>query len=278
MKTVLHVQLIVTKQKAAGEDNLAHQVTTPTSNACQPQTGRTVGQGTDTSSGCYELERSFHCLLMYSGRVRLQTFFFFFFNLFLAVLGLRCCMRTLQLRGVGTTPCCGEWASHCGDFSCCRARALGAWASVVVAQRLSSCGSQAPERRLSTCGAWAQLLRGTWDLPGPGLELVSPALAGGFPTIAPPRKPLQTSLIGKEQLSLATRWPLAKVGSSYQIKPKSPLNKHPDSQIMPDSNEILVYFLTKNTDISIPLNYNTHPGFPPHTNITASALGLGVMV
>ena len=29
-----------------------------------------------------------------------------------------------------------------------------------------------------------------WDLPGPGLEPVSPALAGGFFTIAPPRKPL----------------------------------------------------------------------------------------
>ena len=28
-----------------------------------------------------------------------------------------------------------------------------------------------------------------WDLPGPGLEPVSPALAGGFLTIAPPGKP-----------------------------------------------------------------------------------------
>ena len=27
-----------------------------------------------------------------------------------------------------------------------------------------------------------------WDLPGPGLEPVSPALAGGFLTIAPPGK------------------------------------------------------------------------------------------
>ena len=29
-----------------------------------------------------------------------------------------------------------------------------------------------------------------WDLPGPGLEPVSPALAGGFLTTAPPGKPL----------------------------------------------------------------------------------------
>ena len=29
-----------------------------------------------------------------------------------------------------------------------------------------------------------------WDLPGPGLEPVSPALGGGFLTTAPPGKPL----------------------------------------------------------------------------------------
>ena len=34
-------------------------------------------------------------------------------------------------------------ASHYGGFSCCEARALGAWASVVVARGLSSCGAQA---------------------------------------------------------------------------------------------------------------------------------------
>ena len=44
-------------------------------------------------------------------------------------------------------------------------------------------------RRLSSCGSRAQLLRGTWDLPRPGLESVSPALAGRFSTTAPPGKP-----------------------------------------------------------------------------------------
>ena len=43
--------------------------------------------------------------------------------------------------------------------------------------------------RLSSCGARAQLLHGMWDLPRPGLEPVSPALAGGFSTTAPPGKP-----------------------------------------------------------------------------------------
>ena len=42
--------------------------------------------------------------------------------------------------------------------------------------------------RLSSCGSRAQLLRGMWDPPRPGLEPVSPALAGRFSTTAPPGK------------------------------------------------------------------------------------------
>ena len=34
-----------------------------------------------------------------------------------------------------------------------------------------------------------------WDLPGPGIETVSPALASGFLTIAPPEKFLHHLLI-----------------------------------------------------------------------------------
>ena len=41
----------------------------------------------------------------------------------------------------------------------------------------------------SSCGTRAQLLHGMWNLPGPGLEPVSPAMAGGFLTTAPPGKP-----------------------------------------------------------------------------------------
>ena len=33
------------------------------------------------------------------------------------------------------------------------------------------------------------MLCSMWDLPGPGLEPVSPALAGGFLTTVPPGKP-----------------------------------------------------------------------------------------
>ena len=59
---------------------------------------------------------------------------------------------------------------------------LSVAASPVVEHRLQM-------RRLSSCGSRAQLLRGMWDLPGPGLEPVSPALAGRFSTTAPPGKP-----------------------------------------------------------------------------------------
>ena len=55
-------------------------------------------------------------------------------------------------------------------------------ASLVAEHRLQT-------RRLSSCGPRAQLLHGMWDLPRPGLEPVSPALAGRFSTTAPPGKP-----------------------------------------------------------------------------------------
>ena len=73
-------------------------------------------------------------------------------------------------------------------------RLLTAAVSIVVDHGLRASGSvgKAPalEHRLSSFDAWAQLLRGMWDPPGPGIEPVSPALAGGFFTTEPPGKPL----------------------------------------------------------------------------------------
>ena len=60
---------------------------------------------------------------------------------------------------------------------------------IAVRGSLTVADSLVAERRLSSCGARAQLLRGMWDLPRPGLEPVSPALAGRFSTAAPPGKP-----------------------------------------------------------------------------------------
>ena len=76
----------------------------------------------------------------------------------------------LQLRQAGATLHHGVRASHYRGFS-------------VAEHRLQT-------RRLSNCGSRAQLLHGMWDLPRPGLEPVSPALAGRFSTTVPPGKPL----------------------------------------------------------------------------------------
>ena len=127
--------------------------------------------------------------ILYVHFVWLLLFIYSFLIYFLAVLGLCCCAQAFSSCGErGATLHCGAGASHCGGFSCCGARALGVWASVVVACGLSSYGLWALEHRLSSCGARALLLRGMWDLPGPGLEPVPPALAGGFLTTAPPGK------------------------------------------------------------------------------------------
>ena len=54
---------------------------------------------------------------------------------------------------------------------------------------LRSCGFQALAHRPSICGTLTQLLRGVWDLPKPGMEPMSPALASSFFTNKPPGKP-----------------------------------------------------------------------------------------
>ena len=54
--------------------------------------------------------------------------------------------------------------------------------------------------------AWAQLPCGMWDLPGPGFELMSPALAGRFLTPGPPGKSLSIFLtVGLSSFRLRMR-------------------------------------------------------------------------
>ena len=83
--------------------------------------------------------------------------------IYFALLGLHCCMWAF--------PSCGEQglliiAVH--DFS------------------LRSTGSR--RMGFSSCGSQAQSLCNMWDLPRPGIEPVSPALAGRFLTTGPPGK------------------------------------------------------------------------------------------
>ena len=88
----------------------------------------------------------------------------------MAVLGLHFCARAFSS--------CGKrgplFIVLCGPLTIV--------ASFVMEHRLQM-------RRLSSCGSRAQLLYSMWDLPRTGLEPMSPALAGGFSTTAPPGKP-----------------------------------------------------------------------------------------
>ena len=79
---------------------------------------------------------------------------------------------------------------------------------VVAACGLSSGGSWALEHWLNSCGTHACLLHGMWDLPGPGIEPVSPALAGRFFTHGPTGKqaPASPVLITLRTLTLGYNW------------------------------------------------------------------------
>ena len=50
--------------------------------------------------------------------------------------------RFSLLKATRVTRLCSVWASHCGGFSCCGARAPGVWALVVEAHGLESCGAR----------------------------------------------------------------------------------------------------------------------------------------
>ena len=76
----------------------------------------------------------------------------------MAVLGLCFCARAFST--------CGKR----GPLFIAVRGPLTVTASLVAEHRLQT-------RRLSSCGSRAHLLRGMWDLPRPGLEPVSPALA-----------------------------------------------------------------------------------------------------
>ena len=115
--------------------------------------------------------------------------------LFLAALGLHC-RRDFSSWDVQ--------ASRRGGTSCCGAWPLGALASAVAGLRLSSCATR----------AW--LLRGLGNLPGPGIEPMSPASAGGFLSTVPPGQSLQL------QTSFERR--------ALELEPRT---QHPESRTLP---------------------------------------------
>ena len=115
------------------------------------------------------------CALMIPSIPNIYPFLFFlifiylFIYLFLAVLCLRFCARAFSS--------CGKR----GPLFIAVHGPLTIAASLVAEHRLQM-------RRLSSCGSRAQSLHSMWDLPRPGVEPVSPALASRLSTTAPPGK------------------------------------------------------------------------------------------
>ena len=108
-----------------------------------------------------------------------------FIYLFSAALGLHCCTQAF---------------SSCGK--------QGLLFVAVHVLLIACCGAQAPGRvGFSSCGFWAELLRSMWDLPGPELEPMFPALAGEFLTTVPPGKsPIHSCLLQLFIILMRCRW------------------------------------------------------------------------
>ena len=120
-------------------------------------------KGVQTFKNYFNDQYNWKCLYL------LIYLFIYLFILFLAALGLHCC----------------TWAfSSCGEWGLLFVAVHGLL--IALASLFGSTGSR--HAGFSSCGTQAQLLRSMWDLPRPGIEPVSPALAGGFLTTATPGK------------------------------------------------------------------------------------------
>ena len=140
----------------------------------------------------------------------------------MAVLGLRFCVRAFSS--------CGERGPL---FIVVRGPLIIA-ASLVAEHRLQTC-------RLSSCGSRAQLLHGMCDLPRPGLEPVTPALAGRFSTTAPPGKPHSFSRLNNIALYGSTTFCL----SIHQLMDRAWLLRSETKWRRWSSNTIFFFFQTE---------------------------------
>ena len=86
------------------------------------------------------------------------------------------------LRWVFVAACRLSLVASSGGYSSMRWAGFP-WQRLLLLQSMSS-----RHAGFCSCGARAQLLCSMWDLPRPGLEPVSPVLAGGFLTTVPPGK------------------------------------------------------------------------------------------
>ena len=119
----------------------------------------------------------------------MDRFFFFFFFLiyficlFIYLFIFGCAGSSVRARAFSS---CGKWGPR---FITVRGPLFIAVRGPFTIAAPPVAGHRLQTRRLSNCGSRAQPLRGMWDLPRPGPEPVSPALAGRFSTTAPPGKP-----------------------------------------------------------------------------------------
>ena len=119
------------------------------------------------------------CELTNSSETPFLSFFLLIFIYLFIYLWL--CWVFVSVRGLSLVAASGgHSSSRCAGLSLSR--------PLVAEHRLQM-------HRLSNCGSRAQLLRGLWDLPRPGLEPVSPPLAGRFSTTAPPGKSPETPFL-----------------------------------------------------------------------------------
>ena len=147
-------------------------------------------KGAHTTQGYEEMYTEFFNSLCPSAIL----FFFFLINLFILLIYFWLRWVFLAACALSLVVASGGYSSlRCAGFSLQWLLLLQSTGSRCAG--FSSCGTRALERRLSSCGARALLLRGMWEIPGPGLEPLSPALAGGFLTTVPPEKPPSAILV-----------------------------------------------------------------------------------
>ena len=118
---------------------------------------------------------------------------------------------------VGSSSLCGL-SSSCGEWrllSSCSTQASLPVASLVAEQALGHVGS--------VVAAGVQFLPSMWDLPGSGIKLMSPALAGRFFTTEPLGKPHIRSMIAIPQPDLlpCLRTLLFHVAPKYTLQPNT---------------------------------------------------------
>ena len=112
----------------------------------------------------------------------------FIIYIFLAVLGLHCCAWAFS-------SCDLQGLLQCMGSTLLCLLLLGVWALGPQASAAVVCG-------LSSCAAWVQLTSGMWNLPGPTIEPVSPALAGEF--------------LSREVLGIFNTWYLIDISQKLQ--------------------------------------------------------------